>query len=287
MWGKIIGLIADTTLKVYQYELKATELFNKILSNISFGNFILLNNPSLSIRQEWLEWYNKAIQAYGYYILLPCIAKVYGDEITKNPILYEYLMGWGDFYTIWNRIQTEDEYDTSNLEGIAKAFRDFFSPIVKGFMEFTGTFSAWARDLLNSAGYAIWDIAKKKKFDTRALIENIIQRYRGIGNKMRVVNIPPEFYYQQRPTLDFDVVILFSHIHAFMTYWKILNQDIQAQKDSPLYKGITADIEIDGEKYKTVKLGELMKINFCISKEDIEKYKGKPLDIEVGGVTSE
>jgi len=286
MWGRILSLIADETLKVYQYELKVTALFNDILSSFSFGNFILFNNPSLKIRQQWLEYYDKAIRAYAYYILLPCIAKTHGEEIQKYPFLREYFSNFKDYMIIWNRILTEDEYDRSDLQGIAKIFSDFFSPICKLTMEATGTLLTFLRDLLNSGAYAIWDIARKKKFDARSIIETVLQRYRGMSMKMRVVNIPPEFYYQQRPTLDFDIVVLFANVHSYIAYKKMLEQDIEAAKNSPLHKGITAQIEIDGKHYKTVNLRELMKIHFCLSKEDIEKYKLKPLDIEVGGVTS-
>jgi len=287
MWGKIISFIADTTLKVYEYELKVTGLFNEILANISFGNFILLNNPSLKIRGSWLQWYDKAIRAYAYYILLPCIAKVYGEEVQKYPLLREYFNNFKDYQIIWNRIQEEDEYSTEDLDGIAKAFRDFFSPIVKTFMEFTGTFFTWARDLLNSGAYAIWDIARKKKFDIRSIIETVLQRYKDISMKMRVVNIPPEFYYQQRPTLDFDIVVLFAHIHAYMAYKKLLEQDIEAELESPLRRGIKAQIEVDGKVIKTIKLDELMKIHFCLTKEELKEKKGNEAYIEVGGVTSE
>lgn len=286
-WGKIISLIADETLKVYQYELKVTALFQDILSTVAFGNFILFSHPSLKLRQEWVQWYNKVIRAYSYYTLLPAIAKTHGDEIQKYPFLREYFAAFPDYMNIWNRIQREDEYDRSDQEGIAKAFSDFFSPICKLYMGATGTLFTFLRDIANGGAYAIWDIAKKKKFDIRSITETVLQRYRGISMRMRVVNIPPEFYYQQRPTLDFDIVTLFAHINSYMAYKKLIEQDIEAQKNSPLHKSVTAQIEIDGKKYADINLGELMKINFCISKEDIEKLKGKPLDIEVGGVVSE
>ena len=286
MWGRILGLIADETLKVYQYELKVTALFQDILSTMAFGNFILFANPDLSIRKAWLDYYDKAIKAYSYYILLPCIAKIKGEDIARDPDLNTYFGHFSDYMTIWNRILTEDEYSREDLQGIAKIFSDFFSPICKLFMEATGTLLTFLRDLLNAGAYAIWDIARKKKFDIRSIIETVLQRYRGMSMKMRVVNIPPEFYYQQRPTLDFDIVVLLSHVKSYMTYKKLLEQDIEAAKNSPLHKGITANINIDKKHYKTVNLEELMKIHFCISKEDIEKYKLKPLDIDVGGVTS-
>ena len=286
MWGKILTLFVDETLKIYQYELKVTALFNDILSTMSFGNFILYGNPSLSIRKSWLKWYDKAIRAYAYYTLLPAIGKIAGDKIMRDPDLYEYFSNFFDYWTVWERIQSEPEADGSDLEGIAKTFRDFFSPIVKGFMWVSGTLFTWLRDLADGGAYAIWNIAKQHKFNIRTIIESVLQSYRGISMRMRTANVPPEFYYQQRPTLDFDIIVILSHVKAYMTYKKLLEQDIEAQKDSPLSKGITAQINIDEKKYKMVNLGELMKINFCISKEDIEKYKGKPLDIEVGGVTS-
>lgn len=287
MWGKILSFIADETLKIYQYELKVTALFKDILSTMSFGNFILYGNPLFSVRKSWLDYYDKAIRAYAYYTLLPCIGKIAGDKIVRDPDLYEYFSNFTDYWNIWERIQREPEADGSDLEGIAKTFRDFFSPIVKGFMWLSGTFLTYIRDLWGSGAYAIWDIAKRKKFDIRSIIETVLQRYRGISLKMRTVNVPPEFYYQQRPTLDFDIVSLLSHVKAYMAYRKLLDQDIEAQKNSPLSKNLQAKLTVDNKVIKTIQMHELMKFNFCLTNEEIDKYKGNMSYFELGGVGDE
>ena len=284
MWGRIVTFFVDETLKIYQYELKVTGLFMDILSTMSFGNFILYGNPLLSIRQSWLQWYDKAIRAYAYYTLLPAIGKIAGDKIVRDPDLYEYFSNFNDYWTVWERIQREPEADGSDLEGIAKTFRDFFSPIVKGFMWLSGTFLTWLRDLSEGGAYAIWNIAKQHKFDIRTIIESVLQSFRGISLRMRTANVPPEFYYQQRPTLDFDIVILLSHVKAYMAYKKLLEQDIEAQKNSPLSKNLKAKIQVDGKTIKTIQMHEYMKFAFCLTNEEIDKYKGNMAYFELGGV---
>lgn len=285
-WGELVKLAADVWLKLLEYELKISAVFQDILSITAFGNFILQQSEDLDTRKQWMEWYDKAIKAYGYYILLPCIAKVYGEDIEKSPHLRAYFHNWDDYYKIWLRIQREPEANGEDLEGIAKAFRDFFSPIVKGYMQFTGTISAFLRDLLNSASYALWDIAKRRNFDMVYLINTVIQRYRGIGDRMRTANVPKEFYYQQRPTLDLDIATLLAHVQAYTAYKTLLEADVEAEEQSPLHKDLIAEIYIDGKLYTTVKMQDASKIKFCLPKELIEQMKGKPLDLELGGVGS-
>lgn len=287
MWGKLIALATDTWIRVYEYELKVTGLFQEILSCCSFGNFILAQSDEFSAREKWLEWYDTAIKAYGYYILLPCVAKVYGDHIERDPNLRSYFHSWNDYNIIYNRILTEDQYSRDDLQGIAKAFADFFSPIVKGFMMVTGTIFTFLRDLINAGAYALWDIARQKKFDVPSIINTVTQRFNGIGQKMRVANIPPEFYYQQRPTLDFDIWVLFANIQSYIAYKQILETDIEAQLNSPLRKDLTAELRVEGELIDVVKLMAENKLRFCLDKEFIQQNRGKKLTVELGGISPE
>jgi len=284
-WGKIIAELIDVWVRVYQYELKVTGLFQEILSQISFGNFILQNSEDVKTRREWLEWYEKAIKAYGYYCLIPAIAKIWGDKIEEDPNLYKFFYSWGDYVNIRNRILSEGEANGEDLEGIAAAFRDLFSPIVKSFMAFTGNIATFLRDILNSGAAAIWELAKSHKFDARQIVDSVLQRYRDIGNRMRTANIPPEFYYQQRPTFDFDVISLMAHVQAYTAYKAILDKDTQAEAESPISKHLTAIIYIDGKPYATAKMENAGKIKFCLPKSVLDKYKNKPLDVEIGGVS--
>ena len=180
------------------------------------------------------------------------------------------------------RILQEGEADGSDLEGIAAAFRDFFSPIVKGFMEFTGTIFTYLRDLLNSAGYAIWDIARKKNFNLASIVQTILQRYREISYRIRTANIPPEFYYQQRPTLDFDVVTLFAHVQAYIAYREILKTDVNAEIASPLAKDLKMKILLGEDLIKQVEHDGNMIFQFCLPKELLDKYKDKDGIMELG-----
>ena len=282
MWGRIVSFASDMWLKAFQYELKVTGLFQDILSVCAFGNFILQQSEDLKTRYQWLQWYDRAIKAYGYYILLPCIAKVFGDDIERDPNLYNYFYNWNDYRNIRMRILQEGEADGSDLEGIAAAFRDFFSPIVKGFMEFTGTIFTYLRDLLNSAGYAIWDIARKKNFNLASIVQTILQRYREISYRIRTANIPPEFYYQQRPTLDFDVVTLFAHVQAYIAYREILKTDVNAEIASPLAKDLKMKILLGEDLIKQVEHDGNMIFQFCLPKELLDKYKDKDGIMELG-----
>jgi len=282
MWGKIVSAAADAWVSAYKYELKATGLFQDILSVCAFGNFILQQSEDLKTRYQWLEWYDKAIKAYGYYILLPCIAKVFGDDIEKDPNLHAYFYGWTDYKTIRMRILKEGEADGEDLEGIAGAFRDFFSPIVKGYMEFTGTILTFLRDLLNSAGYSVWNLAKKKKFNMSSIVQTVLQRFKGIGERMRTANIPPEFYYQQRPTLDFDIITLFAHVQAYLTYKEVLEKDEEAEISSPLAKSFKMKIYLGNDLIKEVEHDGKMTFNFCLPKDLLDQYKDKDGIMELG-----
>ena len=281
-WGKIVSLVADAWVSVYKYELKATGLFQDILSVCAFGNFILQQSEDLKTRYQWLQWYDYAIKAYGYYILLPCIAKVFGDDIEKDPNLHAYFYNWQDYKTIRMRILREGEADGEDLEGIADAFRNFFSPIVKGYMEFTGTLFVFLRDLLNSAGYAVWDIAKKQKFNMASIVQTVLQRFKGIGERMRTANIPPEFYYQQRPTLDFDIVTLFAHVQAYIAYREVLKKDVEAEIASPLAKSLKMKILLGNDLIKEVEHDGKMTFNFCLPKDLLDQYKDEDGIMELG-----
>lgn len=281
-WGKIIAMAADTWLQTYEYELKVTDLFMEILSNISFANFILQSSEDLKTMGEWLKWYDKAIKAYSYYLLLPAIAKLGGDQIARDPNLNSYYSNFPDYVNIRNRILQEGEADGEDLEGIAETFRNFFSPIVKGYMEFTGTVFTFLRDLLNAGAYTIWDIARNKNFNVVSVIQTILERYRKISYQIRTANIPPEFYYQQRPTYDFDIVILFAHVESYMAYTAILEKKVAGELSVPLSNELTAKIWLGDKKITEVKLTDLNKIKFCIDKATLDEHIDDEGFIEMG-----
>lgn len=262
--------------------LRITALFQDALSLASFGCFVLLMSDDLQTREEWIKFYEKAIKAYSYYTLLPCIAKVAHEEIERDPILREFFHSWSDYMIVRNKVIEEEETPPDAVETIVTFFTEAFGPIGKFFFEATGSLFSWLRDILGSASHQIWQMVKKKNYDLVYLCDVFIQRYRDIGNRMRIRNLPEEIYYQQRPTLDFDLVTLFSHIHALHVYKILLAEAIQAQVYKPLSKKLKARIFIDGELYKEMPLDEAMKIHFCLPRMIEEQFKGKTLTVEVG-----
>lgn len=283
-WARIITLAGEALLKVYEYELKITDLFQELLGTISFGNFILANSDDYQARAEYLKWYKFAIQAYGYYILLPCIFKTQMDTINRYPQLQAFFNEWPDACIIKSRIESEPEMAREDWEGIAKAFLDFFSPIVKGFMLITGTIFTFLRDLINSVGHALLNFLKAQNWNIVSFINYIIDGFRDQCYRMRTVNIPPEFYYQQRPTLDFDIAVLFAHIMSFQTYREILIRDMEQAKKSLALMHILGEVRVNEEKIKEldIKIQELIK--FCIPKELTYGKKATLVELEIGKI---
>jgi len=278
-------LVTKTFYKAYEYELKVTNLFSEILGMFSFGNFIIQFSRDYKIKEQWLKYYKYAIQSYAYYILLPCIFKTHMEEIKRSPSIYQFFSEWGDANKIMKRIEQEPEADGKDLEGIAETFRNFFSPIVKAYMEYTGTFFTFARDLLRGSSYIITNFLREKNYNVIDFIEYINQAFRDYGERMRTVNIPPEFYYQQRPTLDFDIIILFAHIEAYMTYREILLYGIEEKIKASNISGLVASIN-----YEDIIKGEIVidpydELKICLPADLVDQLRESILEIEIGKIT--
>lgn len=280
-------LITKSFHKAYEYELKLTNLFNEILGIFAFGNFIIQFHRDVEIKVAWLKYYEYAIKSYAYYILLPCIFKTHLEQIKASPTIYQFFSEWPDAQKIMTRIEQEPEANGEDLEGIAEAFRNFFSPIVKAYMEFTGTFFTFARDLLRGGSYIITNFLREKNYNVIDFVEYINQAFRDYGERMRTINIPTEFYYQQRPTLDFDIIILFAHIQAFMTYREILVYGIEEKIKASEIKGLVADINYEDIIKQEIVIDPYDELKVCLPVSLVDQLKESILEIEIGKITEE
>jgi len=279
--AKAILLAWNTIWQLHGYLLRVTGLFQEVLSICAFGSFILSYDENLDSRKQFLDFYHKALKAYSYYCLVPCLAKLYGDEIDRTPGLRSFFKEMPLYQRSRAAVLYEDEIDKDIPETIATAFNDIMGPIAHLTWRALGSIFVWLGDYLDGFAAVIYTWAKKRDFNLEVLVNSVIQAYEEKQSKIRIRNIPKDIYLAQRPTLPFDWATLKAHIMTYYAYRAMYDRHRKQRQGGRLPWGVQATITWGDDLVTRKNLETNGRIYFCLLNEKMDEKVGEPLNVEV------
>jgi len=172
-------------------------------------------------RFQIVELLEKLIDAYIYFIGVPCLVGPYGKEIRTMKILDDYFSKFVT-YRLWCEYVDRRGYEYE----IDKVSIDIINTLIAGgpfhyLREKIGTYIENPMTLLNDIGFEIEKETEDKKDDPFYTVDYITQKFKPIEIDPATFHAPKMVYMQIHPTLDLDWTVIKCLIVMLDTYKKL------------------------------------------------------------------
>jgi len=256
---------------IFGKRIRMIRFFQEAMSVIMMGRFISHYGRISWVKLSFEERVSHVINAYIYFLQLPCLISFFGKEIRENPFLDQYFSRFIG-YVKWRSL-----YDAGNLPTptITTMF-DFFSALgyKMGFEYILGKIG----DLI---GYPIlFQQFLYDQFPEEAWVEGanpffvvdwVNQNLNRDDFDIALTVIPSYLWYPINPFIHLDWAVLKSYIVLWVAYRKIREQEEAVEFVPPYIKGMKLSLIVDGKKIQDLVLNDEGYASICIPKKDVEK----------------
>ena len=259
-------------LKGYGKMLKVSLTFEEALGSLSMACWLELEGANRDLMEMYLNFYEKGLKALSYYIMIPAIFEIADDEIRRDPFLKSFFYSWDQYTGTIDILQTvpknygwqeEQEEVGKYFEGLTPLNADIEKGRQPGFNLFGFVFSMIVK---------FFEIANQSAFSPVTFIDNVISVFNLDVEKMGEMRLPAIAWRTVRPTLPFDINLLFAHVRAFEFYKQRHHENISKKQQNIIGAGWKYDSYVNDEKQKTAKIDEkgVLKQEINLNERSIE-----------------
>jgi len=226
--GHILLFLARGITTAYRYRQYIIRIFQQLASELAIALFISVYHRNLRYRFWLIGWLEKLVDAYIYFIGIPCLIGSYGREICNTTFLHSYF---------WKFSTYQQFVEWTNRRGweytIDKVTISIINTIIAGgpfhyLREKIGEYMENPMKLINDIGYQLGLKTEDKPDDPFYAIDFINQNFKAVKINPESWYAPKTVYLFIHPTLDLDWAVIKSFIALLDTYKKLhLAEELQ------------------------------------------------------------